>query len=1181
MSVPFVHLHNHTDRSLLDATLKIDEMAKAAAEMGFKAIAKTDHGNLFGAVKFHDACRDAGVVPILGCEFYVAPGSRHDRGETIRPGDVRGSIRGFHLTVLAENMDGYRNLVALATRAFTEGFYYHPRIDLELLSSHAKGLLCLSGCLSAEVPRRALGGDESGARKAAARYREIFGRENYFLEIQDHGLPEDRRLLPFLRDLAGDEKIPLVATNDVHYLRPEDAVSHDLFLCVGTRKSLDDPNRKKYGAETFFLKSYEEMRETFPHDDAALRRTLEIADRCHVDLSFKGFLLPPFEIPTSESADAHLARLANEGLRARLGKSLSENPPEDYAWRLTEELTVIRALGFATYFLIVADFIAWAKGKGIPVGPGRGSAVGSLVSYAIGITEIDPLPHGLLFERFLNAGRKAMPDIDCDFCEARRTEVLDYLKVRYGEANVAQIATFQTLKARRTIRDVGKVLGVSQENLNRIAALIPPGETDLAEAVRISSELAKEAKASPDLFRYSERLVGLKRDPSRHASGVVLSGEGFDTLVPRFTDKNGNLAAQYDMDEIQRLGLIKFDVLGLKTLTMIRKTLDRCAAVGTPVVFGRDFSDEATFRLLASGETLGVFQCDSEGMRDCVRRIAPRNLGEVSLAIAFFRPGAMSHFDEFLARRKGERTVPMHPMIAEVLGDSYGLPIYQEHVLLAARRLADFTPEEADDLRAAMSKKKDTLREYRRRFVDAAVAKGIPRREAEELMNSFEQFSRYGFNKSHSIAYAVLAYQTAYLKAHHPAEFLAALLSSEMEKHRDKLALYLGEARRLGLSILPPSVERSERDFTTEGEKGIRFGLGAVKNLGTKVIDAILAARRDGPFRDLGDFLSRLAAEAPDDDASLANRKTLECLVASGSLDGFGFSRRALMTDLDLLLSYLVEEIRARASGQASLFGDRLPPPSVRRLPESPLAQVLLEERAVLESYVSAHPLETVAASLPAETLRRIGPLVVRGGEEEPGSAGMDPTVPSEALLRGVIVSVETRTDRNQETYARVRIEDFSGVAEVLVFATLYRETRDLWVGGRLVEARVEVQWDEGLSLVARRAKALEPGAREKKEEARRDPSRVGAGSAARRSERATGGGLSSGLHIRLDGNEERLEEIRDRLAASPGETPVYLHLREGENDRVFLLDAGADPDTMLVEVLGEILGANAVRMVS
>lgn len=1145
--VPFCHLHLHTDRSLLDATLKMEELAKAARELGFKAVAKTDHGNLFGTIKFHDAMRAEGVFPILGCEFYVAPRSRFDKEE-----DPEGFSRGFHLTVLAENAAGYRNLVHLATKAYTEGFYYNPRIDRELLDAHAEGLIALSGCLSAEVPKRYLSGDPDGARRAAAEHREIFGADNYFIELQEHGLPEDRRLLPFLKDLSREMRIPTVATNDVHYLRPEDAQVHDVFLCIGTRKRLDDENRKRYGADTFYLKSYEEMKQAFPEDEDALRRTLEVADRCRVDLSFAGWRLPPFPIPGGETADGHLARLANEGLRRRLGLAPEANLPEAYAFRLAEELAVIRALGFATYFLIVADLLDWARRKKIPVGPGRGSAVGSLVAYSIGITAVDPLPHGLLFERFLNTARKAMPDIDCDFCEARRGEVIEYLREKYGAANVAQIATFQTMKARRVIRDVGRVLDVPLKEVNRLAELIPPGESDLDAALEASADLAAAAKQHGDLFRYARRLTGLRRDASRHASGVVVADDACRDLLPLFADKQGNVVAQYDMDEVQRLGLIKFDVLGLKTLTMIQATIDRLAERGVRVDFDEiGFDDEATYQLIASGETLGVFQADSEGMRDVMRRLRPKNLDEISLAIAFYRPGAIGHFDDFLARREGRVKFEMHPKIAEVLGDSYGLPIYQEHVLLAARRLADFAPEEADELRAAMAKKKEgPLREYRRKFLDNAEANGIPHKDAEALINAFEQFSRYGFNKSHSIAYAVLAYQTAYLKAHHPAEFLSALLTSEMDKHREKMTQYLGEARRMGLAILPPCVNRSRHDFTTEktkdGRGAIRFGLGAIKNLGHRAVEAILGAREEGgPFQDAADFFRRIAAHPDANETGLFNRRAFEALVEAGAFDVFGPSRRAHLAALDALLSYASEEARRRASGQGSLFGETLPAPAVPDLPEAPLAEVLLAERNALDSYVSAHPLAAFERTLPPEALRRIGPLLsaVEGDDEDARS------VPAEVTVCAIVVGVERRTDRNQETYARVLLEDFSGTAEALVFARLYRETESLWKPGKAVKVRLAVEADDGLSLVARKAAPLAASGpkREIEKEARRPPRRKAAARPA-------------ALHIRLaEEDGATLARLSEALRAAPGDVPVFLHV--GPDDAVFDLGLKVAPD--------------------
>ncbi|MBL4890041.1 MAG: DNA polymerase III subunit alpha, partial [Candidatus Lindowbacteria bacterium] len=831
----FVHLHLHSHYSLLDAMNRFDHLAEAVKSRGMRAVALTDHGNLFGAIEFYKTIYAHGVKPIIGCEVYVAPGSRHDKEK--RPDRFE---RGFHLTLLASSADGYRNLVKLSSLGFTEGFYYNARVDYETLDTYSEGLIALSGCLSSEAAKKYLSGNETGAREAIDRNREIFGKENFFIELMDHGIAEQKQYMQFLLETAHRDEIPTIATNDVHYLDQKDCHFHDALLCVGTRSHISDTKRKKYGAQEFFLKTPDEMAKVFGFDLGTLKRTVEIAERVELDIEFGKNHLPSFPIPIGEGNEIeYLEKLALEGLISKV-----DNPNDDYRDRLKYELKIIGKKGFPGYFLIVADFISEAKRRGIPVGPGRGSAAGSLVSFTLGITDVDPMKYGLIFERFLNPERTELPDIDVDICQTRREEVIDYVKERYGHDRVAQIITFGTFGPRAVLRDVARVQEISIQETEKLIKLIPDQlKITLPEAIDKVDEL-KKASEGPykDLFDTALGLEGLARHASRHAAGVVIANLPITEVAPLYRDSEGHIITQFDMNSVVALGLLKMDILGLKTLSVVaraEKLAGRMSASGdSPYEFCADIGDmddPKVFDLLSSGRTLGVFQLDSSGIRDLIMKVKPSCFEDLAAMIALYRPGPISLADDFAARKHGKQDVVyLHPSIEKILNTTYGIILYQEQVMEIAHVVGNFKLSEADSLRKAMGKKNPELMgSYREKFVKGAVQNEVKTEISKKLFDQMEQFAGYGFNKSHAIAYAVIAYKTAWLKVHEPIAYMAAVLSFE-SGNTDKLAIYIEEARRMGIEVMPPDVNTSHVYFEGSPEKknAIMYGLPAVKGVG-------------------------------------------------------------------------------------------------------------------------------------------------------------------------------------------------------------------------------------------------------------------------------------------------------------------------------------------------------------
>ncbi|HSE94954.1 MAG TPA: DNA polymerase III subunit alpha, partial [Methylomirabilota bacterium] len=954
----FVHLHVHSEYSLLDGAAQLRRLVERASQLGFPALALTDHGNLFGAMDFYQHALQQGVQPIIGCELYVAPGSRFERAP------VDGQYEGAnHVTVLVRDQAGYRNLIKLVSRGYLEGFYYKPRVDKELLAQHADGLLVLSGCLNSEVSRLLLAGEERKAREVAGWYADVFGPDGYFMEVQAHGLPDQIRATEGTIRIARALGVAIAGTNDAHYLEAPDARAHEVLLCLQTGAKLSDPNRWRFSTEEFYLKTAEEMRRVFADLPEAYQNTAAVAERCQLDLSFGQFHLPRYEVPPGHTLDSYLRTLAEAGLRQRY-----PDVPAEVTDRLEHELAIIRSMQFSGYFLVVWDFIRFAKSRGIAVGPGRGSAAGSLVAYCLDITTVDPIRYGLLFERFLNPGRKSMPDMDIDFADDRRDEVIEYVVQKYGRDKVAQIITFNVLKAKAVIRDVGRVLGMPFGDVDRIAKFVPDTlNITLDDAFRQSPALAEAVKSRAEvgeLWQIAKRLEGLSRHAGKHAAGVVISDQPLMEHVPLYRDpKSEEVITQYPMGPIEKLGLLKMDFLGLRTLTVIANTVQLVQdSQGVSLDPDRlPLDDAKTYQLLAEARTFGVFQLESPGMRDALRQLRPERLEDVVAMVALYRPGPMQMIPDFIARRHG-RVKPSydHPLMEKHLQETYGIMVYQEQVLRIASELAGLSMSEADDFRKAMGKKMPALMaEQRAKFLEGAKKRGIQDRVAERVFELMEKFAGYGFNKAHATAYGILAYQTAYLKANYPVEFMAALLTSEMA-NTDKVVVHVEECRAMGIPVLPPDANLSGLRFGVAPD-AIRFGLGAVKNVGAKAIEGIVGARdRGGAFTSLNDFCRRL-------DLTLVNRRVVESLIKAGVFDSLGRPRAQLLAGLDVAMDAGQRHQRERDQGQASMF-DLLPEAEADDRggaddpggPEWEPEQRLAFEKEVLGFYLSGHPLRQV-----------------------------------------------------------------------------------------------------------------------------------------------------------------------------------------------------------------------------
>jgi len=1078
----FVHLHNHSMYSLLDGGQRIDAMLERVAEMDMPAVALTDHGNLFGAVEFHDKARAHGIKPILGCEVYVAPGDRRDRSP------VAGRTKPYyHMLLLARNETGWKNLIQLVSRAYTEGFYYKPRIDREILSEHAGGLIGTSACVAGELCALLAAGRDGEAEEAAAFHRDVLGPGNYYVEIQDQGLPIQQELNPKLIRLARRMDLPLVATNDVHFATRADHSAHDALICIQTGTTLDDPDRITYAAGHYF-KSPEEMAAVFGDIPEAMRSTLEIAEACDVTLPSGQSFLPDFGVPEGYTQETYFRKVVEEGFKKRTvrwehtaRRETLQGTVEDRRRRLEHEIDVISRAGYTGYFLIVWDFIRYAREEGISVGPGRGSAAGSIVAYCMGITDVDPIQYGLLFERFLNPDRLAPPDIDIDFCQRGRGRVIDYVTRKYGRENVAQIITFGAMNAKQVLRDVGRVMDFPFAEADRIAKLIPdtPGTT-LKDALKSEPRLPEMMQNDPRVERLVEtgqRLEGLVRHASVHAAGVVITPRPLTEFVPLYKTNRDEITTQWAKDDVERIGLLKVDMLGLRTLTVLSDALlsieaesgERLDLDHLPLDV-KEIDDEEmqrkvreTYRLFAESRTLGIFQFESSGMRDILRRLQPASFEDLIALNALYRPGPIDAglIDEFIKSRKDPKGVRYAlPELEEVLRPTYGVTVYQEQVMNISRILAGFTMSEADILRKAMGKKKKgVMAAQKQKFIEGCKERDLPAGPVRELWDQLEKFARYCFNRSHSTAYAQVAYQTAWLKVHHPRHFMAALLTSERE-HTDKVVRYIAEAAAMGIRVLPPDINDSGLDFTATRES-IRFGLSAIKGVGELAVESVLEARgRVGRFESFYQFVEEI-------DLRLCNRKVLESLIKAGCFDTLGYRRSQLFAAAEPAMEHAGKMQADRASGQSSLFDEMMPGQTPRSREYLPAVsdwsdrEMLAYEKETLGYYLTSHPLkehEELVGKLSSAT---IGVLEEKVGQE--------------VSICGVLTRGKRVRTRKGEMMYRSWLEDWEGSAELVVFPKTYKECHPLCVDDTLVFVTGRVESDgTTLKILASEVQPLE-----------------------------------------------------------------------------------------------------------
>lgn len=1047
----FVALHLHTEYSLLDGAIKIDELVEQAAHYKMPAVAITDHGNLFGAVEFYRKAEKAGIKPIIGCEVYVAPSSRLDRSKTSIENGLSEEAA-FHLILLARDSAGYRNLSTLVTKAYLEGFYYKPRIDKDLLEQYSGGLIGLSACLKGEVPYFLQYGQLDRAREAALQYKHILGPENFFFEIQSNGLPEQEDVNKKLIELSEELHIPVVATNDCHYLRKDDAKAHDILLCIQTGKTVKDEKRLKFKTNELYFKSPDEMKETFKEIPEAIKNTILIAERCNLDFVLGKSLLPKYELPNGVSPDSYLAGLALNGLNTKF----KGNPPKDYIARLNMELRVIKKMGYSSYFLIVWDFIRYARQHNIPVGPGRGSAAGSLVAYCLEITEIDPIKYNLLFERFLNPERISMPDIDVDFCKDKRGEVINYVSEKYGSEHVAQIITFGTMAAKAAIRDVGRVLGMPYAEVDKIAKLVPGHDIEIDDALKKEPQLKELYDNDPDIkevLDIAKRLEGLSRHASTHAAGVVIAPEPLNNFMPLYKNPSeGTITTQFDMLSVEKIGLLKFDFLGLKTLTVLEKTIQFIKQQGKDINLSEiPLDDAATYKLLCSGETTGIFQLESSGMRNILVKMQPNRFEDLIALVALYRPGPMAWIDDFIKRKKGEIKVEYEfPQLKEILDETYGIIIYQEQVMLIANKIANFSMGQADILRRAMGKKKpEEMEEQKEVFVKGAVANGFPEEKARKLFEMMEPFAKYGFNKSHSAAYAYLAYQTAYLKTHYPVEFMASNLIADMSD-TDKIVKLINECRNMSINILSPDINESEREFKIIGNS-IRFGLEAVKGVGSSAIETILNERQKSLFADFEDFVSRV-------DNKKVNKKVIESLIKAGSFDRLyknvspNYARAKAMEALAR---------RSKQNGTGpGLFGSNDSINEDHTLAVLDDITLLNYEKESLGFYISGHPLSRYRKALSGMNIVKIADIDDLDDRAEICIAGIISNIKSKAKEKGIT--------------SYITLEDETGNCELIAFSDVCQRDKEYLKKGNLVIIKGQVLKSEnGSRIMAREIQDL------------------------------------------------------------------------------------------------------------
>ena len=1165
----FVHLHVHTDFSLLDGACETSELLDEASRQKMPAVAITDHGNLFAAANFFYEASKRDVKPIIGCEVYVAKGSRHDRGEKSAPkrtlpngdqGEIEPGARGSnHLVLLCENLEGYHNLIKLVSAGFLEGFYYKPRIDYDLLAKHNKGLIALSACLRGPVTESVVEERLDQARENAYRLRDIFGKGNFFLEVQDQGLEIEKGVNRDLVRLSKETGIPLIATNDCHYLHHDDAHAQEVLLCIQTGKTMSDTHRMKFATDQFYFKSAAEMAKVFGELPDALSRTVDVAARCNVKIDRIPNALPEFKVPQGHTPDSYFEQVARAGFAQRMPyleklakQGALHRPLSEYESRLSFEIEMIKKMHYEGYFLIVWDFIHYARAQEVPVGPGRGSAAGSLVSYALRITDVDPLQYNLLFERFLNPERVSMPDIDIDFCMRRRGELIDYVTHKYGRENVSQIITFGTMAAKAAVKDVGRAMDIPYGEVDRLAKLIPTTlGIELKDALEESPQLKAAIDADEkfkDLMKVAMRLEGLSRHASTHAAGVVISPQPLTELVPVYKTNRDEITTQYDMTALERIGLLKMDFLGLTTLTVLFDTV-KMIEKNRGVKIDIDnllLDDETTYKLFSRGDTTAIFQFESHGMRDILRRYQPTRIEDLTALNALYRPGPIQGgmIDDFINRKHGKTKVAYElPQLKDILEETYGVILYQEQVMQIANCLASFSLGEADILRRAMGKKKkEEMAAQRAKFLAGCAKNKIQEKKAERIFDLMEEFAGYGFNKSHSCAYALLAYQTAYLKTHYPVEFMAALLTSETG-NTEKAVKYINEARGMAISILPPDVNESDLYFTPVGDS-IRFGLAAIKNVGESTAKAIRESRLStGEFKSLYDFCERV-------ETRFLNKRVFESLIKSGAVDSLG-GREQMLASVDDAINALQRAARSKESGQHGLFfGGGSSEPKVHfELCDAPSwseEERLASEYAMLGFYVSGHPLEKYSS-----LLKDMNVLSLEQVEGQRNG--------KELMVAGLIVGTRPMRSRKGARWAIFTLQDMTGVQELLTFPESFARLENILKPGTPLLLKVKVQIEEA-------------GTRLSLQEARRLQDLVQRSSAVE-------------FRVRVDLqtlSEDAMERLEALFAKAPGPSVVIFELRSPDGTVAMLQSqqrVRVQPE--LVEAVRQICGQQAIQMVA
>lgn len=1155
----FAHLHVHTEYSLLDGSNKIKEYVKRVKELGMDSAAITDHGVMYGVIDFYKACKAEGIRPILGCEVYVAPNSRFDKELT------GGEDRYYHLVLLAENDTGYANLMKIVSRGFTEGYYYKPRVDMEILREFHEGIIALSACLAGEVARYIQKGLPEEAKKAAIKYRDCFGEGNYFLELQDHGLPEQRMVNTELLKISRELNIPLVATNDVHYTYADDVKPHDILLCLQTGKKLSDEDRMRYEGGQYYVKSEEEMKGLFPYAWEAVENTQRIAQRCNVEIEFGVTKLPKFEVPEGYDSWTYLNKLCFDGLKERYGED--ENAPagdtgQTLKERLTYELNVIQTMGYVDYFLIVWDFINYAKSNGIMVGPGRGSAAGSIVAYALKITNIDPIKYNLLFERFLNPERVSMPDIDIDFCFERRQEVIDYVSRKYGSEKVVQIVTFGTLAAKGVIRDVGRVMDLPYAYVDSLAKMIP-NELNITidRALQINPELRKLYETDEqvkNLIDMSRRLEGLPRHTSMHAAGVVICSRPAEELVPLSRGADGSITTQFTMTTIEELGLLKMDFLGLRTLTVLR---DAVALIekgeGVHIDIDHiDFDDKKVLASIGTGKTDGVFQLESGGMKNFMKELKPENLEDIIAGISLYRPGPMDFIPKYIKGKSSSGAITYScPQLEPILAPTYGCIVYQEQVMQIVRDLGGYTLGRSDLVRRAMSKKKQAVMEKERanfiygnkeEGVPGCVANGIPEEVASQIYDDMMDFAKYAFNKSHAACYAVVSYQTAYLKYYYPVEFMAALMTSVID-NSGKVAEYIMVCRSMGIDILPPDINQGESGFSVDG-KAIRYALTAIKSVGRPVIDAVVQERKArGPYTNLKDFITRMA----DKDV---NKKAVENFIKAGAFDSLPGTRKQFMSAYVQIMEHIVKDKKNNMAGQLSLFdiADESQKEDFDvKLPdvgEYSKEMLLAFEKEVLGVYISGHPLEEQEELWRKGITNTTADFVIN---EEIGEPAVRDNMP--AIIGGIIVDKKIKYTKNDKIMAFLQIEDLVGSVEVIVFPRDYEKNSDKLLEDNkvFVRGRVSLEEERDGKLICEKITAFDE--------------------------------IPKKLWIKFpskEAYESRSKELLDLLAESDGKDSVIIYIEEIKAMKKLPPNWNVNADEQLAKVLSEKFGKENVKIV-